>query len=192
MVASLPAVEGMEGGAGGILLTSADGPVVTLRLNRPHVHNAFDDALLVALEAELARLDRADAVRAVILTGEGRSFSSGDDLKGLRDASDEAFAHSIDALQCVTARLFDMAKPVICALNGPAYGAGLELALACDVRLAAPGFVCATPEVRLGLVATNGASLLLPLLVGQSRARRMLLSGGSRNADWCLAAGLVE
>lgn len=192
MVASRAAIEGAEGNAAGVLLTSIDGPVATLRLNRPHVHNALDDELLLALEAELVRLDRADAVRALVLTGEGRSFSSGDDLKGLRDASDEAFAHSIDALQRVTARLFRMGKPVICAFNGPAYGAGLELALACDVRLAVPGFVCATPEVRLGLVATNGASLLLPLLIGQSQARRMLFSGGNRKADWCLEVGLVE
>lgn len=88
--------------------------------------------------------------------------------------------------------MIELSKPIVAALNGPAYGAGLELVLACDMRLATPLFACATPEVRLGLVATNGASLILPLLIGPSRARHLLMSGATRDADWCAGVGLVD
>lgn len=168
------------------------GAVATLRLNRPHVHNAIDDDLLARLEAALAALDGEPGVRAIVLTGAGRSFSAGDDLKNLRASNVEAFAVTIHSLQRVTSAIVALSKPIVAALNGPAYGAGLELVLACDARLATPGFVCATPEVRLGLVATNGASLLLPLLIGASRARQMLLSGAPRSAAWCAEAGLID
>jgi 2-(1,2-epoxy-1,2-dihydrophenyl)acetyl-CoA isomerase len=147
---------------------------------------------MAALDAALRQAIDDDAVAAIILTGAGGSFCSGDDLKVLREESAEAFAQVIVGLQALTALLFASPKPVIAALNGPAYGAGLELILACDARIAADSFVAATPEVRLGLLATNGASLLLPLLVGQSRARNMIFGGAPKSAHWCLEAGLVD
>lgn len=177
---------------GDSLLVSVTGAVATLTLNRPHVHNALDDALLVRLEAALGEVDRDPAIRAVVLTGAGRSFSAGDDLKNLRASGVEAFAETIHALQRVAAAIVTLSKPIIAALNGAAYGAGLELVLACDMRIATPDFVCATPEVRLGLVATNGASLLLPLLIGPSRARQLLFSGERRDAAWCEKVGLID
>lgn len=180
------------GGDAASLALSVAGAVATLCLNRPHVHNAIDDALLARLGSALDEVDRDPRVRAVVLTGAGPTFSAGDDLKNLKSSGVEAFADTIRSLQRVTAAIVALSKPVIAALNGPAYGAGLELVLACDLRLATPEFVCATPEVRLGLVATNGASLLLPLLIGPSRARQLLLSGASRSAEWCVQAGLID
>lgn len=169
-----------------------DGPVAVVQLNRPEVHNALDPALCIRLQRSLEQLDGDPEVRAIVLTGAGRSFCSGDDLNIVREADGDAFHRAIEQLQSVTRCLLDLRKPVICALNGPAFGAGLELALACDIRMATPAFACATPEVRLGLIATNAATVLLPLLIGPGRARRMLLGGARVDAAWCLEAGLVD
>jgi enoyl-CoA hydratase/carnithine racemase len=180
-----------SGGGDGLVVSVANA-VTTLRLDRPRVHNALDDGLLASLEAALAAADRDPAIRALVLTGTGPTFSAGDDLKRLRDGSGAEFAATIQALQRMTAAIIGLSKPIVAALNGPAFGAGLELILACDMRLATPAFACATPEVRLGLVATNGASLILPLLIGPSRARYLLMSGATQDADWCAAVGLVD
>jgi enoyl-CoA hydratase/carnithine racemase len=169
-----------------------DGPVAVVQLNRPQVRNALDPALCIRLQRTLEQLDDDPEVRAIVLTGAGRTFCSGDDLNVVRAASEADFRRAIERLQALTRCLVDLETPVVCALNGPALGAGLELALACDVRIAAPGFFCATPEVRLGLIATNAATVLLPLLIGPGRARRMLLGGGRVDAAWCLSAGLID
>jgi enoyl-CoA hydratase/carnithine racemase len=175
-----------------VLNTSTQDHVVVLALDRPHVHNALDRAMVDALAHALAHADADPSVRAVVLTGVGASFCSGDDLREAAAADRDAFRELLAGLQRLTTTLVELGKPVVAAFNGPAYGAGLELALGCDARLATPSFTCATPEVQLGLLATGGASLLLPMLVGPARARRLLLSGATVDAAWCLAAGLVD
>lgn len=179
-------------GRSGAVLTSRHRNVVVLTLNRPNVHNALDEPMLETLHREMMSAGQDPAIRAVVLTGAGESFCSGDDLRTVAGADSAEFSRSLQALQRVTETVVSLDKPVIGALNGPAYGAGLELTLAFDARLAVPSFVCAAPEVRLGLVATNGASLLLPMLVGPSKARRLLLSGTPVDAEWCVGAGLVD
>jgi 2-(1,2-epoxy-1,2-dihydrophenyl)acetyl-CoA isomerase len=186
------AIERSESESRLVLVDQAACHVAVVTLNRPHVHNALDRSLMEALQQALQRAGDDPAVAAIVLTGAGRSFCSGDDLKALRSESPERFAEAIEALQRLTACLFALPKPVVAALNGPAYGAGLELVLTCDSRIAAEPFLAATPEVRLGLVPTNGASILLPLLIGQSRARAMMLSGATKDAAWCLEAGLID
>ncbi|WP_283136631.1 enoyl-CoA hydratase/isomerase family protein [Rhizohabitans arisaemae] len=173
------------------LLTSRRGNVAVLTLNRPHIRNALNGAMLDALEERLTLIAEDDSLRAVVLTGAGTSFCSGEDLAVAKEGG-ETFARSIRSLQRVTRLFFNLGKPVVGALNGPAVGGGLELALSCDVRLASPAFFCSTPETRLGLILSNGASVLLPLLIGQSRARRMLFSGARMDADWCHRAGLID
>jgi enoyl-CoA hydratase/carnithine racemase len=181
-----------ESGQGGCVLVSRRGPAAVVVLNRPEVHNALDEALLGRLCEVLQELDRDGAVRAIVLTGAGTSFCSGDDLRVARSGGAGDFARSVHGLQRVAAHMFALSKPIIGALNGPAFGGGLELTLGCDMRICTPGFLCATPEVRLGLIMTNAASVLLPLLIGPSRAARMLLTGARVEADWCLDAGLVD
>jgi 2-(1,2-epoxy-1,2-dihydrophenyl)acetyl-CoA isomerase len=184
--------EARHGGSALVVATRPLPQVAVLTLNRPHVHNALNQPLLDALDQAIAAAIADPAVRALVLTGAGRSFCSGDDLKALRDEPASSFAQVIAQLQALTASLLASPKPVIAALNGPAYGAGLELVFACDGRIAADTFVAATPEVRLGLLSTNGASVLLPLLVGQARAREMIFGAEPRDAAWCLDAGLID
>ena len=174
-----------------LVSTPRDG-IALLTLNRPRVHNALDRATLASLCGALREVSTDEAVRAIVLTGAGPSFCSGDDLKALRSEPFAQFAEVIAGLQALTGLIVDSARPVIAAMNGPAFGAGLELVLACDARLATADFACATPETRLGLGATHGASLLLPLLIGQSRARDMILTGRRKSADWCLESGLID
>lgn len=166
--------------------------VCVLTLARPEVHNALDLPTIEALTAALARAGTSPGLRAVVLSGEGPSFCSGDDLRDVRTATRTEFARVLAALQKLTQTIFDSPVPVVAALNGPAYGAGLELILACDARVAVPAFSCAAPEVRLGLVATNAASLLLPQIVGPANARLLLMSGRDFDVRWCVDAGLVD
>ena len=162
--------------------------IALLRIDRP-AGNALDDALLTELTSEVERLQGNCEVRVLIITGAGRAFCTGCDLKALDNA--EQFATTIRLLQKVSMALLCFDKPIIAALNGPALGAGLSVALNCDVRVATTDFYCEPPEVRLGSTPTNGASLLLPLLIGPSRAR-LLLSGMRVDAQACLRMGLVD
>jgi enoyl-CoA hydratase/carnithine racemase len=175
-----------------LVLASRRGRVGLIELNRPAVHNALNDALLSKLIAEIDIMKDSPEVRVLLLTGTGQSFCSGDDLKAAAAATPQQFATTIGLLQKLTSALLDLRKPVIAALNGPAFGGGLELALNCDIRIATTAFQCATPEVRLGLTLTNGASILLPSLIGSGKARYLLFSGARVDARWCLEAGLVD
>lgn len=166
--------------------------ICVLTLARPEVHNALDLPTIEALTTALGHVGRVPGLRAVVITGEGPSFCSGDDLRDVSTATRAAFARVLAALQKLTQTIFDASVPVVAALNGPAYGAGLELILACDARVAVPTFACAAPEVRLGLVATNAASLLLPQIVGPANARLLLMSGRDFDLGWCVDAGLVD
>lgn len=183
---------GADGTEAHAVETWRQGPVSVVQLSRPRVHNALNEAMMQELHRQLLAADQDPSVRALVLTGAGASFCSGDDLRIVREARPEDFKRAIDGLQALTVCLFQLRKPVVCAFNGPAFGAGLELALACDARLATQTFVCSTPEVQLGLIITNGASVLLPLLIGGARARRLMLTGSRVDAQWCLQAGLVD
>jgi enoyl-CoA hydratase/carnithine racemase len=168
------------------------GSVALLEINRPEARNALNDPLLDDLIAAVATLRDDAQVRAVILTGAGAVFCAGDDLKAALTATSAEFAGTVRRLQALSAALLDLGKPSVAAMNGPAFGGGLELALNCDVRIATPDFQCATPEIQLGLTPTNASTVLLPLLIGHSNARRMLFSGARYDARWCLQAGLLD
>lgn len=168
------------------------GPVSVVTLNRPEVRNALSRKMLRALIDGLGEAERREQTGAIVLTGAGPGFCSGDDLSEAAHTEAEAFDETIVLLQRVTSTLLDSNKPSIAAINGAAMGGGLELTLACDLRVAAHHAVFACPEVAWGLVCTNGASVLLPAMVGHGRARDMVLTGRSFDAAWALAAGLVS
>ncbi len=174
-----------------VLLDIRDG-VAVLTLNRPQSRNALDAGLIEELLGHLRRLALGEDARACVLTGAGSSFCAGADLKQrLGMTAEEQSAHAESIFRCANL-LEQLPIPVIAAVNGPAYAGGLELAIACDVRLAAAGATFAFPEVNLGIFPGAGGPIRLPRLVGQGQARLMIFGGQPVGAEEALRIGLVE
>lgn len=173
------------------VLTARDGGVLTITLNRPEVYNAFNRALHAALRTALEEAADA-AVRAVVITGAGRGFCAGQDLRELsalpgsiRDELEETYHLNVRLLRALE-------KPVIAAVNGPAAGAGLSLAAACDVRIASAAASFVPGFVGIGLVPDAGGSWFLQRLLGTARAFEWLSSNRKLDATEALAWGLVS
>ncbi len=169
------------------------GPVATITVHNPTRLNALDSALITQLTATFASLAAEDAIRAVILTGAGsRAFIGGADITEMAALATPADAHAfITRLhQCCDA-LRRIPVPTIARINGYCFGAGLELAACCDLRLAADTARFGMPEVKLGIPSVIEAALL-PALVGWGRTRQMLLLGHTFGTADALAAGLIE
>jgi 2-(1,2-epoxy-1,2-dihydrophenyl)acetyl-CoA isomerase len=168
-----------------------DEAVLTVTLNRPEVLNALNAAMHDGLAAALDQA-AADDVRAVVLTGAGRGFSVGQDVAAF--PSDPAAVGELlrTRYNPNISRLRSLKKPVIVAVNGPAAGAGLALALACDVRLAASTASFVPAFVGIGLVPDSGISHTLSRLIGPSRAFEWMVSGRRLPADEAVAWGLVS
>ncbi len=172
---------------------SPDG-VVTLKLNRPDVLNAMTAELGDALLAEIDRLKSDDTVRAVVLTGEGRAFSAGGDLKMIEDNGKRPILDNRVHMKAFYQRYLtirDIPVPTIAAFNGAAIGAGFCIGLACDLRIAAAGAKLALNFVRLGLHPGMGATWLLPRVGGLQAAADLLYSGRTIGAEEALQMGLV-
>ena len=176
------------------VLVALDGPVATLTLNRPEKMNALDMEMLGLLEDACAQLEGAAGVRAVLLTGAGeRAFSVGADIHAWSALQPlDMWRRWIRDGHRVFSRLAALRLPVIAALNGYTFGGGLELALAADLRVAAAGIELAFPEVTLGTVPGWGGTQRLPTLVGASRAKRLILTGGRIDAATAERWGLVD
>lgn len=177
-----------------VVTEQREGGCAIVTLDRPHVLNALNDQLLDALEAALDAIERSDA-RALIVTGAGRAFCSGSDLSGAErhEEGTEAFARArIGRMHALILRLIDFRLPSIAALNGLAYGGGLELALGCTFRTAAPSARLCMPEIKHALVPSYGGTQLLPRLIGPVRAIELMLTGESIDADEALRIGLVN
>ncbi len=176
-----------------ILLTEEKDGVVVLTLNRPGVMNAFNFELLRALTAAIEALRFRRDVRTVIITGAGeKAFCAGADLKeraGLTPVQVREFIHTIRNLFTT---IEDLNKPVIAAVNGIALGGGTELALACDIRLAAASASMGLTETRLAIIPGAGGTQRLPRLVGRGKAKELIFTGRRVAADEALAIGLVN
>jgi 2-(1,2-epoxy-1,2-dihydrophenyl)acetyl-CoA isomerase len=170
--------------------TTREGAVLTLALNRPDKLNAFDAALHEAFAAALK--EAADPeVRAVVLTGAGRGFCVGQDLAELGEGERDVAALLRERWNRHVLGLRGLEKPVIAAVNGAAAGAGLSLACACDLRVAADSAAFVPAFVNVGLVPDTGGSWLVPRLLGYARAFEWMCSGRKLGADEALAWGLV-
>jgi 2-(1,2-epoxy-1,2-dihydrophenyl)acetyl-CoA isomerase len=178
------------------LLVAQEGGVLTLTLNRPERLNSLDDALMQALNAGLAVAREDRQVRCLVLTGAGRGFCAGADLtKG--DMQGEGAANAVrEHLQSLYAPLITglraLEKPVVAALNGVAAGAGMSLALACDLRVAAESASFLQAFVRIGLVPDAGSTYFLPRLVGMGKAMELAMLGERITAAEALQVGLVN
>jgi 2-(1,2-epoxy-1,2-dihydrophenyl)acetyl-CoA isomerase len=172
------------------------GALAVLTLDRPGVLNAFDEALTASLASGLDEVAKDASVRAVVITGAGRAFSAGQDLRD-RLAMVEAGKdlHLGDELRRryhpVITTIREMRKPVIAAVNGVVAGAGLGIAVACDVRVAAASASFRAAWGRVGLVPDAGSAYFLPRLVGWGRAMDMILTGEPVGADESLRLGLA-
>ncbi|MGE3773534.1 MAG: enoyl-CoA hydratase-related protein [Gammaproteobacteria bacterium] len=179
-----------------LVLTELVDGVLTITLNRPEVLNAFNLPLLRELLAALDAADADDAVRAVILTGAGRAYCAGMDLSAGGETFDNRQRETIDEHRDgggeLTLRLFDMKKPVIAAINGPATGVGLTMTLACDVRLAVPGAKLGFVFAQRGIAPDACSSWFAPRIVGLEQALKWFMSGRIFLSEEALEKGLVS
>jgi len=178
------------------ILYSTDGPIATIKLNRPDKLNAFGGSMREEILDAIGRIAADDQVRVLIVTGEGRGFSAGGDidhLKKLREAKDEAgFRSVLAAGQNITRAFRSMWKPVIAAVNGPCAGAGFSFALACDIRIASENATFGASFARIGLHPDWGGSWLLPRLVGSANASELIFTGAMISAVQAEKIGLVN
>lgn len=169
----------------------ADG-VATILLNRPDVLNALDDALMRALREAVDRAAGDESVRAVLVTGAGRGFSSGADLASVPPGPTLDLGKLLrERYHPVILAMRAMPKPVICAVNGAAAGAGMSIALAGDIVLAARSAYFVQAFSRIGLVPDAGSTWFLPRYAGAARARAMALLGERIDAEAAQRCGLV-
>lgn len=178
------------------LLEAREHRVATLTLNRPERLNAISPEMLAALREALVRLASDSDVRVLVLTGAGRGFCAGGDVK--RMASGAIDYDAPDAVALLREKmelaqvLHDFPKPTLAQVNGPAAGAGLSLALACDLRIAGASARFTTAFARVGLSGDFGGSYFLSALVGAARAHELYLTGDTLDASHALAYGIVN
>jgi enoyl-CoA hydratase len=166
--------------------------VAWARLNRPKVLNAMNRQLWLDLQAALADAREDKGVKVLVITGEGRAFSTGADLKESKTRSIEDYRRYLEALQEVSREVIRYEKPTIAAINGYAVGSGYELALACDLRVAAEGAQIGSPEAKVTSSVTGGAFRLLQDLVGPGKARELLFTGEYIDGREAERIGLVN
>jgi enoyl-CoA hydratase len=166
--------------------------VAWARLNRPEVLNAMNRRLWLDLQAALADAREDETVKVLVITGEGRAFSTGADLKESKTRSTYDYRRYLEALQEVSREVIRYEKPTIAAINGYAVGSGYELALACDLRVAAEEAQIGSPEAKVTSSVTGGAFRLLQDLVGPGKARELLFTGEYIDGREAERIGLVN
>jgi 2-(1,2-epoxy-1,2-dihydrophenyl)acetyl-CoA isomerase len=175
--------------------TSRDGAVLTITLNRPDVLNAFNQAMHESLAAALKDA-RDPEVRAVVVTGAGRGFCVGQDLTEFREASGDIADRLRASYHPNITAVRALEKPVIAAVNGPAAGAGLSFAAACDIRIAADSATFVPAFINIGLVPDSGGTFFIARLLGPSRAFEWMTSGRRLTAaeaqQWGLVSEVIE
>lgn len=175
------------------VLTDINQQVMTLTLNRPERRNAFNNQMLADLTAAVSDASSDPHVRAVMITGAGTAFSAGQDLAAFEaEARGDAQAHILTNYKPLILALRNIEKPVIAAINGVTAGAGLSVALACDLRIMADDAVLLAAFGRIGLVCDSGASWFLARHLGFGRAFEFAIQGGTLPATRCLELGLVN
>jgi enoyl-CoA hydratase/carnithine racemase len=183
----------------GELLCEIRDRVAVITLNRPEARNSLSDHLTPALRRMIKQCGEDPNVGALLITGAGTAFCAGGDVKGMRNNSSKketAFEERVADLQTkqrtLTGALMALRKPTIAALPGPAAGAGMALALACDIRIASESAIMSTGYARIGLTGDYGIAWLLTRLVGTSRARELMFLSERIDARRCETLGLVN
>jgi enoyl-CoA hydratase/carnithine racemase len=179
------------------LLCSIRDGVAVVTLNRPHARNSLSDELTPALRRVVAQCAGDADIGALLITGAGAAFCAGGDVKGMGGqqkpmSAEERTAQLVVRQRTLTGALVGLRKPTIAALPGPAAGAGLAIALACDLRIAAQSAFVSTAYAKIGLAGDYGVSWLLTRAVGSARARELMFLSEKIGAARCEAIGLVN
>ena len=183
------------------LLAALEQGVLTLTMNRPEARNALSRPMIAALSAQLAAAELDTAVKCIVLTGAGKGFCAGGDVKGMaasgdgtvgNNTIDEAIHRQRINQRAIAGKLFKMPKPTLAALPGAAAGAGLAIALACDLRIMASNAILTTAFARVGFPGDYGASYFLTQLVGTAKARELFFLSERVGADEALRLGLTN
>jgi 2-(1,2-epoxy-1,2-dihydrophenyl)acetyl-CoA isomerase len=183
------------------LLADLEAGILTITLNRPQARNAMSDGMNQALGRQLAAAELNPEVKCIVLTGAGQGFCAGGDVKGMNDRNagggravtlDEAIHNQRVNQRATAGKLFKMPKPTIAALPGAAAGAGLALALACDLRVMAKTAIMTTAFARVGFSGDYGGTYFLTQLVGSAKAREMYFLSDRVNAEEALRLGLAN
>jgi enoyl-CoA hydratase/carnithine racemase len=170
------------------LIVARDGDVMEIRFNRPEKKNALTRAMYDGVVAAFESAENDAAIRVIMLTGTGNTFTSGNDI---RDFQQRAATRNTSSASPFLTALSTLKKPLIAAVNGAAIGVGTTMLAHCDLIIAARSARFIMPFTRLGLVPEAGSSLLFPQLLGHQRASAMLLLGDALDAEAALAAGFV-
>ena len=182
------------------LLYDQQGSIVTLTLNDPELRNAISGMEVIdALVAALDRINKDYEVRCVILTGAGTAFSSGGNVKDMKDRSG-MFGGDVygvrtgyqRGIQRIPQAMYELEVPIIGAINGPAIGAGCDLACMCDIRIGARRARLAESFVKLGIIPGDGGAWFLPRVAGRSNAMMMAFTGEQFDAEQCLQMGIFS
>jgi 2-(1,2-epoxy-1,2-dihydrophenyl)acetyl-CoA isomerase len=174
-----------------VVTYAVENGVAWIRLNRPDSLNAINGELRRALAEAVKRAERDESARVVVVTGAGRAFCAGADVREFQSREGEVERIRQD-YEVVMTRLRTMPKPTIAAMNGVAAGIGASLALACDLRIAVPTASIVEAFVRIGLTVDGGATWLLPRLIGAGRALELFYTGDPLPAEEALALGAVN
>jgi 2-(1,2-epoxy-1,2-dihydrophenyl)acetyl-CoA isomerase len=164
-----------------------------ITLNRPDVYNALNDEITFELQNVLKVVAKDEQVRVVILTGEGKAFCSGQDLKDSADKENRSFKESLEKrYNPIILAMRNLPKPIICRLNGVAAGAGCSIALACDIIVASEQASLIEVFINIGLVPDSGSSYFLPRLVGMAKAFELCSMGTKIEAREAMTIGLIN
>ncbi|HMG89941.1 MAG TPA: enoyl-CoA hydratase-related protein [Chryseolinea sp.] len=175
------------------LTYSLNGSVATITLNRPDVYNALNDEITFELQDVFKVVAKDDSVRVVVLTGEGKAFCSGQDLRSSASQKNRSIMDSLHKrYNPIIRAMRNLPKPIVCRLNGVAAGAGCSIALACDIIVAAEEATMIEVFINIGLVPDSGSSYFLPRLVGNAKAFELCAMGSKVKATDALQLGLVN
>jgi len=173
-------------------LAPEEANIGVITLNRPDSLNALNMKLLTELDTLLEEIRKDEKIRAIIITGAGRAFSVGADLKEAEKLDETGVKNFIQTGQRLFDKIENFDKPVIAALNGFTLGGGLELALTCDIRIASEEARIGNPEVAVGLLPAWGGTIRLPKVIGRGKAAELILTGGQISAKEAERIGLVN
>jgi 2-(1,2-epoxy-1,2-dihydrophenyl)acetyl-CoA isomerase len=167
--------------------------IATVTLNRPDVYNALNDGITYELQDAFKAIAKDPSIRVVVLTGAGKAFCSGQDLKAASGQEKRSFLDSLHKrYNPIISAMRNLSKPIICRLNGVAAGAGCSLALACDMIIASEEATLIEVFINIGLVPDSGSSYFLPRLVGKAKAFELCSMGNKVKASEALQLGLIN